>query len=679
MAKDELSSKRNLAIAGHGGSGKTTLVDSMLFTSKAANRLGSVDDGNSLSDFDAEEKERKFSIDSAIFIFDYDKHTFNLIDTPGHLDFTGAAAAVLPAVETVLIAVDASDGVKLNTRKMHSFAQKGGQARVFIVTHVDADNVDYANVVGEIQEAFGTECVPVSLPVGVGEQCQGVVNLLEATEAPGETVGDFDGLREELRESIIECDDELMEAYLEGEEISIEQINNTFKAAVANGALVPILCTAAGKKVGVKELLDFLVSCTPSPAGKPPVEALNSENEPVELQPDPNGPFCAKVFKTIIDPHVGRLVFFRVFSGTIKDGDTVEVARTGEKERLGHINQVFGQEQHECGSAGPGDLACVSKVEEMDFDDTLRSEGSDLHLHPTELPKPMMSLAVEPKSRDDEQKISSGLQRLAEADPTFDVGREAQSNELLITGMSNLHLEVMLSKLKKRFGVSAETHEPAIPYQETIRASAEGQYKHKKQSGGRGQYGEVHLRLEPNERGEGFEFIDEVKGGVIPQGFMPAVEKGIRETLIKGVLAGYPIVDVKAAVFFGSYHDVDSSEAAFKIASSRAFREAFHKCKPTLLEPIVKIDVTVPSEYVGDVTANLAGHRAQIEGMNQEGQMQTLSAHIPQSEVSTYSAELQSMTGGEGSFSIEFSHYDPVPAHLQQQIIDRRKKEAEEE
>ncbi len=679
MAKREIAQLRNVAVTGHGSSGKTTMVDAMLFAARATSRAGSVDGGSSLSDFDPEEKERKFSIDSAIFHFDYKDQTFNLIDTPGYLDFTGAAAAVLPAVETVLIAVDSSDGVRLNTRRMYEYAQKAGLARIFVITHLDADNVSYERLVADLQTAFGNECVPVFLPVGQGEDCKGVVNLLDAGTAPEGTVGDFEGLGQSLHESIIECDDNLMEMYLEGNEIGTEQIQATFKKAVIEGKLTPILCSAAGKNVGVKEVLDFTAACAPSPADRAPLHAQGAGEEPIDVLPDPEAPFCARVFKTIVDPHVGRLVFFRVFSGSVADGDTVEVARTGATERLGHINVVFGSEQRESGSAGPGDIACVSKVEEMVFDDTLRSAGAEWTLAPTELPRPMMSLAVEPKSRDDEQKISSGLQRLAEADPTFNVEREPQSNELLITGMSNLHLEVMLSKLKGRFGVSADTHEPAVPYRETITAAAEGKYKHKKQSGGRGQYGEVHLRLEPNGRGEGFEFIDEIKGGVIPQQFMPAVEKGIRETLVEGVLAGYPVVDLKSAVFYGSYHDVDSSEAAFKIAASRAFREAFMQCKPVLLEPIVKIEVTVPSEYVGDVTANLAGHRAQIEGMDQDGQMQTLVALIPQSEISTYSAELQSMTGGEGSFTLDYSHYEPVPSHLQQQIIERKKKEAEQE
>ncbi len=680
MAKRDISHLRNVALAGHGASGKTVLLDAMLFAAKATNRFGSVEEGTSLGDYEEEEKERKFSIDSAIFNLDYNGHTLNLIDTPGHLDFSGAAAAVLPVVETVLVTVDAGDGLRLNTRRMYKRAREAGVATGVVVTHLDAENVDYERLISDIQGAFGQECVPVFLPVGLGADCSGVVNLLESGDAPDGTVGDFESLFQSLRESIIECDDELMEAYLEGKEIGADQIRETFKKAVAAGELVPVLCVSAKKKVGVKETLDFLVACSPSPQDRSPVEAVvPEEEESVVIEPVPDAPFCAKVFKVLIDPHVGKLLYFRVFAGTVKDGDTAEVARSGAQEKLGHINAPFGSEQKEIGMAGPGDIACVSKVEETAFDDTLRSRGEKWALKPLPLPKPMMSLAVEPKSRDDEQKIGTGLQRLAEADPAFKVERDPQSNELLITGISTLHLEVVLSRLRKRFGVSAETHEPSVPYRETITASAEGQCKYKKQSGGRGQYGEVHLRLEPNERGEGFEFVDEIKGGVIPRQFMPAVEKGIQETLNEGVLAGYPVVDLKAAVFYGSYHDVDSSEAAFKMASSRAFRNAFMESKPVLLEPIAKIEVTIPPEYVGDVTANLAGHRGQIGGMNQDGDMQTLSAMIPQSEISTYSAELQSITGGEGTFALDFSHYEPVPSHLQQQIIESVKKKREKE
>jgi elongation factor G len=674
MAKRSVSDIRNVALVGHGNSGKTTLVDHLLHEAGATNRVGSVDEGTSLSDHDPEEKERKFSVESSIFNFEYEGTTINLIDTPGYLDFSGAAATVIPVVETALIAVDAADGVRLNTRRTWEWAGQAGIARVLIVTHMDGENVDFTRRVEEIQEAFDARCVPVFLPVGVGSQCSGVVNLLEAEEAPDDVAGDFAELQQSLHESIIECDDELMEAYLEGEEIGPEQLAGTFKNAITSGKIVPVLCCAAEKDVGVEEVLEFLLGCTPSPAEAASRTALKDEEEEIIVEADAGAPLCAYVFKSIIDEHVGRLVYFRILQGTLSGGETVEVARTGNTERLGHIYSVFGPDQNEISEAIPGDIACVSKVEDVKIGDTLRQQGGDLKIPAPEWPEPMMSLAVEPHSRDDEEKISTGLRKLAEGDPTLKLHRDSQSNELVLTGMSNLHLEVMLSKLKSRYGISADTHEPSIPYRETITTKAEGHYRHKKQTGGRGQYGEVYLRMEPNERGGGFEFVDEIKGGVIPNQYVPAVEKGMKATMEEGIIAGYPVVDLIVTVYYGSYHDVDSSEEAFKIAGSRAFRDAFEKCKPTLLEPIVKIDVTVPSEYVGDVTANLSGHRGRILGMDQQGQMQTLSAQIPQAEIRTYSAELQSMTGGEGTFTLEFSHYEKVPPQVQQQIIAREKK-----
>ncbi|MBS3762408.1 MAG: elongation factor G, partial [Planctomycetes bacterium] len=602
MAERSVSQIRNIALVGHGSSGKTTLVDHLLHAAEATNRAGSVDEGSSLSDYTTEEKERKFSIESAIFHFETDDKIFNLIDTPGYLDFMGAAATAIPVVETALVAVDASDGVRLNTRRTWQLAENYGVARMLMISHLDAENIQFERLLNDIQDAFGRECVPVFLPLGLGTDCSGVVNLLETEEAPEGVVGNFEELSQSLRESIIECDDELMERYLEGEEVSKGELETTFKHAILGGEIVPILCSAAENDIGVSETLDLLAACTPSPVEGPTHTALDKtgeEPEEVEVAPDPEAPFCGQVFKSVVDEHVGRLVYFRVYSGTLKSGDNIEIARTGETERLGHLYTVFGSEQNEFDTAVPGDIICVTKVEDVKIHDTLRSGGCKYEFPELELPSPMMSLAVEPQSRDDEQRINSGLRRLAEGDPTFTLERDKQSSELVITGMSNLHLEVMLSKLQRRYGVSADTHEPSIPYRETITTNGKDQYRHKKQTGGRGQYGEVYLRLEPGERGAGFEFVDEIKGGVIPNQFIPAVEKGIVETMEKGLLAGYPIVDVIATVYYGSYHDVDSSEAAFKIAGARAFQGAFERCRPTLLEPIVKIDVTIPSEYVG--------------------------------------------------------------------------------
>ncbi|MFW6457432.1 MAG: elongation factor G, partial [Planctomycetota bacterium] len=585
------------------------------------------------------------------------------------------------------------------------YAEDLGLSRILMITHLDAENVQFERLLEDIQNSFGRQCVPVFLPVGLGDDISDVVNVLNTSEAPDGVIGEFDNLRNGLRESIIECSDELMEAYLEGEDISDDQIEETFKQAILDGQIIPILCCVAEEDIGLKETLDFLAGCAPSPTegpsrtayiGRRPedVEAPETDEKDTEAAPedqaeeeeppepeqiaieaDGEAPFCAEVFKSAVDPHVGRLVYMRVMSGTLDSGDEVEVARTEQTQSLSHFYTIFGTEEHDLDRAIPGDIICVNKVEDMKLGDTVRSPEINWILPSLKVPNPMMSLAVEPTNRDEGQKMQSGLRRLAEGDPTLEMHRDEQSNELVITGMSNLHLEVILSELEDTYEVTCETKNPSIPYKETITQKAEGQYRHKKQSGGHGQYGEVYLRIAPNERGEGFEFIDAIKGGVIPQQYIPAVEKGIQETMEEGLLANSPIVDLKVEVYYGSYHDVDSSEAAFKIAGSRAFRQAFEKAHPTLLEPIVKMEVTVPSEYVGDVTANLSGHRGQIQGMDQAGQMQTLTAFIPQAEIRRYAAELQSMTGGEGTFTMDFSHYDPVPGHLQEQIIEQRQNE----
>ena len=584
MAERTTANIRNIALVGHGGVGKTTFVDHLLHLVGFAKRAGDVDAGTSLSDHDPEEKERGFSIQSVCFNFEAEGRVFNLFDTPGYLDFTGSALSALPVVETALIAISARDGIQLNTRRMWAAAKAQGLARMLLLTRLDGDNIQMDKLLGEIQETFGSTCRPVFLPVGLGAECTGVVNVIETEQAPEGVVGDFDAAREGALESIIESDDALMERYLEGEQIGREEIMSTLGRAVVSGSLVPILCCVGKADIGVRETLRFLAACAPSPADLPPRKATGAGDEEVDLPADPAAPFCARAFKVSTDVHVGKVAYFRVYSGSLGEDLTVQVRRLGGTQRLGHVYLVKGHEQEEVRQAVPGDILCVNKVEELRLDDTLCSPGKPLTLRPTAYPKPMMSLAVETQSRDDDQRVSAGLNSLAEGDPTFSVSRDSQSGEMLITGMSNLHLEVMLSKLKRRHDVAVSTHEPSTPYRETVTAVAEGHYRHKKQTGGRGQFGEVYLRVQPAERGSGFEFLDEVVGGVIPRQFIPAAEKGITEALDKGPLAGYPIVDVKAALHDGSYHSVDSSEASFKIAGSRAFQEAFQQAKPVLLE-----------------------------------------------------------------------------------------------
>ncbi len=678
MAKREPTTICNVALIGHGGVGKTTFVDHALQAAGVAKRAGDVDAGTSLSDYDPEEKERKFSIYSTVFNFAAHGRAFNLIDTPGYLDFVGGAVGALPAVETAVLAVSARDGIQLNTRRMWRSAGEQGLARIVLITRLDADNIRFEALLEELRSELGPECRPAFLPVGLGADGKGVVNLLTAEEAPEGVVGDFESAREAAREAVIECDDALMERYFAGEPIGDEEIMAALGRAVTSGALVPVLCCAAKANIGVKEALSFLAACAPAPAQFGPRMAEDAEGQQVVLEPSPEAPFCARVFRISTDVHVGKVAYFRLYSGALEGEMGVQIARTGASERLGHIYLLRGEQHVEVDEAVTGDILCVSKIEQLQLDDTLCPPERKLTLPPTPCPNPMMSLAVSTESRDDDQKVSQGLQTLAEGDPTLRLERDQQTAELVVTGMSNLHLDVMLDKLKSRYDVAVQTKEPTTPYRETVTRVADGQYRHKKQTGGRGQFGEVYLRLEPNDRGEGFAFIDEVVGGVIPRQFIPAVEKGIREVLDRGILAGFPIVDVKAAVYDGSHHSVDSSEAAFKIAGARAFQVAFEQAKPVLLEPVARMEVTIPAEYMGDVAGNLSGHRGRILGMDQVGSMQVIRAEIPMAEVTRYSTELKSMTGGEGSFTLEFSRYEVVPAQTQQEIIARREREKED-
>ncbi len=677
MAERTPSTICNVALVGHGGVGKTTFVDHALHAVGFAKRAGDVDAGTSLSDYDPDEKDNQFSIHSVAFHFEAHGRHFNLIDTPGYPDFSGAAVGALPVVETAVVAISAREGIQLNTRRMWQAAGESGLARVVLVTRIDSENIEYQRLLEEIRRTLGQECRPASMPVGLGQQCTGVAGVLAADEPPDGVVGDFEAAREAFREAVIECDDELMERYFEGEEITREELMQTLGSAVAGGGLVPVLCCAAKQDVGVRETLSFLAACAPSPAEGPVRTALTPEGEEVALEPDPDGPLCARVFRTTTDVHVGKVAHLRIYSGSLGGDLTAQLARTGKTLRLGHIYLVQGQEQSEVQRGVPGDILAVTKVEELQLDDTLCGGAQTLALPPTDYPRPMASLAVEPESREDEEKISSGLQALAEGDPTLRLERDAQSAELVITGLSNLHLEVMLAKLKRRHDISVNTKAPAVPYRETVTRRAEGRYRHKKQTGGRGQYGEVYLRVEPNERGEGFEFLDEITGGVIPRQFIPAVEKGIRQEMESGPLAGYPVVDVKAAAYDGSHHSVDSSEASFRIAGARAFRDAFERARPVLLEPVARMEVTIPTRFMGDVTGNLTGHRGRIQGMDQQGQMQVIEAEIPMAEVMRYSAELKSMTGGEGTFTLEFDRYEVVPPHIQEEIVARHQQQQE--
>ena len=671
MIPYETKDIRTIVLLGHGASGKTSLVESMLYKAGATTRLGSVEDGTSVADCDADAKEKRHTIDSSILHCNWKGREINIIDTPGYVDFIRDTITSLVAAETALITISATDGIQVNTGKLWNLACQKGLGKVIVITKIDGENVDYQALLDSIKNTLGSVCVPLVLPIGAGHDFQGVVNVFELPNPlPSKVVGDAQSAHDALIETIVSADDALMEKYLDGKEIDKTALQSCFVKAVACGNVVPILCCSNKKALGVEDVLNTIAHFSPSPLEGLKRTAIDMQkNQEITLEATKDSHFSGFVFKSVIDPFVGKLSYFRVVSG-ILDGELSFYNVTSKKiNKVGHIYRIFGKEQQPVSKAIPGDIIAVSKAEDIHISDTICDSKHPVKFPEITFPTPMSSLAVIPKSKGAEKKISECLHKLTEEDKTFKVSHDALTNELVITGMSNLHLQVIISRLKRRFGIEVESHIPKIPYKETITAKAQAQYKHKKQSGGHGQYGEVHIRIEPLTRGAGFEFVDEIVGGSIPRQYIPAVEKGIRESLDKGILIGHPIVDLCVRLHYGSYHDVDSSEASFKIAASHAFHDAFNHAKPVLLEPIVNIEVVIPAKFMGEITGNLSSHRGHIKGMDTMGDLQVVRAAIPMSSIANYETELKSMTGGQGSFTMEFSHYDIVPVHLIQSII----------
>ena len=707
MASYQVEDIRNIVLAGHGAVGKTTLADVMLAKAGAVDRAGSVDEGTSVSDFDEEEKARKFSIESSVLHLDWKGKRIHLIDTPGYPDFIGQYIGALRAAETSVIVLSAAAGIEVNTRRVFNEAEKAGVGRILVLNKMDAENIDFPALLDRIRDTFGPRCVLLNVPIGSGEALDGVVSTLSPpATAPGGALVDPGEIHQTLIDSIIESDEALMERFMEGETLSPEDVSGAIGKAVAAGTLIPILCTSARQGIGVEELLDALASCALAPGAleRLAIEGSGESRQETAVAPRPDGPLVAQVFKTRIDPFVAKLTFLRLYSGSLAKDDSVTLARTGKSIKMGQLFRMQGSHQEPVDEAVAGDIVALAKMEELRIGDTLTSGKNAAAMPPIRFPRPMVGLAVLPKSRGDEQKISGSLNKIAEEDPAFLVTRDAQTKELVMTGMSELHLKVIQSRMKSRDKLEVETREPKVPYRETISTKSEGSYRHKKQTGGRGQFAEVHLRLVPLPRDledveswctkdrfpqrknvhyhaeNHFAFVDSVVGGVIPNQYIPAVEKGIVERMHQGVLAGHQIQDVAAEVHFGKYHPVDSSEAAFKIAGSLAFREAFHQAKPVLLEPIVNIEITVPGEKLGDITSDLNTRRGRVQGMDSlPGDVQVIRAQVPLAEVTTYARALSSMTGGQGSYTIEYSHYDIVPPNVQQQVVEAAKREKEEE
>jgi elongation factor G len=666
---------RTLTLVGHGDSAKTTLAEAMLFKAGAVKRLGRVADGSSTLDFDPDEKESRHSIDAAVGRLDWKEKRIYLVDTPGYPDFLGAALAAFPAVESALLCVNASRGVSVNTRRMWDAATAGGKARVIVVTKIDMENLDLPGLVRELQETFGEGVLPVNLPVGRGPAVKEVVSVLALPHVPKhENVeGDEAEARRALVDRVVEEDEALMMRYLDGQAPGDDELRSALGAAIRSGHVVPVLFTSPEKGIGVTEILDFAVAELPAADGvvRHPLRDVEGTQE---IQRKASDPFAAVVWKTSIDPFVGKQSYLRVLSGEFREGMEVLNPRTGRNERLAHGFLPQGKEETPATRASAGEIFVATKLENVALGDTLCDPAAPCRYTPVPWPDSMVSLAIEAKTSNDEQKLGPALSKLMEEDPTFRVEVNRETKERVASGMSALHLHVVLGRLKRRFHLEVNTRTPKIPYRETILAKAEFRYRHKKQTGGRGQFAEVALRVWPKERGQGIEFVDGVVGGTVPRQFIPAVEKGVRAACERGVIAGCPVVDVAAEVWDGKDHPVDSSEAAFKMASDRAFREAFQKAKPVLLEPIMRLEIVVPSRNMGDITGDLNKRRGRIQGMDTRGQLQVIEALVPLGEISNYSTELRSITGGEGSYSMAHDHYDVVPHLTAEGIIARAAK-----
>jgi elongation factor G len=666
MAAMDAGNVRNVGLLGHGGTGKTMLIEQLLHSAGETSRVGSIEESNTVGDYLKEEQERQQTINLKLMHCTWHGKRVHLIDHPGYADFVGEVAATAPILDGAVIVVDASTGIQVGTDRAMRYCDYDQTPRAIFVNKLDRENTSFQEVVDQLRDAYGSQCVPLVLPVGQSENMSGVVNIL--TGDASEAGGDAEEVRTTLTDAVAESDDELLEKYLEAGELSAEDFNQGLHNGIRAGKLVPILAGSVAKNLGISELMDIIADSFPTPVERTFTGKKGEED--VSIEPDPNGPFIGQVFRSVVDPFVGHLTFFRVISGTLhSDGEFYNVT-TKTKERTGKIVLMQGKDHVNVDEVVPGDLAAMTKLKNTYFGDTIAAPGTDIELPKIELPESMVKLAIFPKSKADEDKLGEALNGIAEEDPTFTHYRDPETNEHVIKGMGDLQLDILLERMKNKYHVEAETTTPKVAYKETIRGKAEVQGKHKKQSGGRGQYGDVHIRLSPNERGAGYEFVDSIVGGVVPRQYIPHVDKGCQDALAKGVMAGYPVVDVVCELFFGSYHDVDSSEMAFKIAASIAIQKAVKAAQPCILEPIMQIEVTVPDEFMGDVNGDLNSRRGRILGMEpQGGGRQCIRANVPEAEVLRYSTDLRSMTGGRGSYALSFDHYDVVPEHIAQPLI----------
>ncbi|MBM7615347.1 elongation factor G [Alkaliphilus hydrothermalis] len=681
MKRYEADRIRNIALLGHGGCGKTTATEAVIFTAKLINRMGRVEDGNTVSDFDKEEVSRNISVSTSVIPIEWKNHKINLIDTPGYFDFIGEVQSAIKVAGGMIIFVDATSGIEVGTEKAWSFAEQKKAPTFIFINKMDRDNADFPKVLSELREKFGKKVAPFQIPLGSKDSFIGNVNVVNMVAReyngkdcvdkpiPKELMDEAMAIRELLLESVAESDEVLMEKYFAGEEFTEAEIRDGLRRGIINGDVVPVICGSAAKNIGIHTLLDMINDYSPSPKDMPPKEGKHPyQDEVVKRSLEKDEPFSAQVFKTIVDPYVGKISLIKVISGTLSSDMEVLNANKDEKEKMSNLFLLRGKNQIEVQEVAAGDIAAVAKLQHTSTGDTLCSINDSVIYSGIDFIEPQLYLAIEPKAKGDEEKIYVGLNKLIEEDPSFSFERNKETKQTVIKGQGELHIKVITSKLKNKFGTDVELSDVRVPYRETIKSKADVQGKHKKQSGGHGQYGDVKIRFEPAMAE--FEFAEEIFGGSVPKSYIPAVEKGLRESLESGVLAGYPVVNIKAVLYDGSYHDVDSSEMAFKIAASLAFKKGIEQAKPVLLEPVVEVRVNVPDEYMGDVMGDLNKRRGRIIGMEpQANGGQLIIAEVPQSEMFKYATDLRSMTQARGAFTMSFVRYEELPQMLSEKVV----------
>jgi len=677
---------RNVALIAHGGSGKTSLAEAMLYQGKATTRLGKVDDGTSNFDFEPEEIKRKITINTSFHHLNWKKHVINIIDTPGDNNFLSDTKFSLQAADSVVVVIDATAGVKVGTENVWAFADENQLPKVVFINKLDRERADFFKAMDETSQIFDIKATPIFLPIGAEDKFTGLVDLIkmkayifnkdnsgkfESGDIPADMDDTVSEWREKMIENIVEVNDELMEKYLEGEDLSDSEIEDTLIQGIKSRMLVPILCGSAVLNIGVSQLMDLIIQGFPSPLERGSKEGTKPDSEEVVERPSTaDAPFSALVFKTIADPFAGKLTLLRVFSGTIQSDSTLYNANKKAKEKFGQLLLMEGKKQQPLKMVGPGDIVAIAKLKETSTGDTLCLESDPVIYKPSEPLPPALSYAVEAKVKGSEDKVFGSLAKLLEEDPTLRLERDQSTSEIILSGTGQIHLETTCEKLNRKFGVEVNLNPVKVPYRETIKKSVQKIiYRHKKQTGGRGQFAEVHFDVSPQEKGAGFEFEEALTGMNVPRNFVPAVEKGLNEALQSGTFAGYPIVDIKVRFFDGKSHDVDSSEMAFKIAASMCLKKAIQEANPTLLEPVMKMEITIPEEVMGDVMGDLNGRRGRVLGMDSQGRNQVIKAQVPMAEVLQYALDLNSMTGGRGSFQMEFSHYEEVPSQLAQKVV----------